>query len=87
MDIHRNARTTPRTVTAPCDTSDPKPGFVGVAGVKPREATAEGGSGLTPDTPTQAKSVIGGDNFCGNSTWSAVTNTGDARPPKPPKPL
>ena len=33
------------------DTADPQPRFVGVAGVKPRAATAAGGLGLTPATP------------------------------------
>jgi hypothetical protein len=47
-------------------TSDPEPRLVGVAGVKPREATAEGGLGLTPITPTQAKSSTGWDNLLGN---------------------
>jgi len=37
-----------------------------MSGVKPREATAEGGLGLTPDMATQAKSVIGGDNLLGS---------------------
>ena len=52
--------------TTPPDTSDPKPGFVGVAGVKPRAATATGGLGLTPATPAQAQSAIGWDNLLGN---------------------
>jgi hypothetical protein len=34
--------------TTPLATSDPKPRFVGVDGVKPRAATAAGGAGLTP---------------------------------------
>jgi hypothetical protein len=42
-------------MTKPGATSNTEPRFVGVPGVKPREATAEGGSGLTPGTPTQAK--------------------------------
>jgi hypothetical protein len=37
-----------------------------VAGVKPREATAEGGLGLTPATPMQAQSGYGWDNVLGN---------------------
>jgi hypothetical protein len=47
-------------------TSDQQPGFVGVVGVKPREAIAAGGLGLTPATPTQAQSLIGRDNLLGN---------------------
>jgi hypothetical protein len=39
-----------------------------VAGVKPREATAAGGLGLTPATATQAKSAIGGDNVLGSNS-------------------
>lgn len=50
------------------DTSDPKPGFAGVAGVKPRAATAAGGSGLTSAAPAQAQSAIGWDNLFGNDT-------------------
>jgi transposase InsO family protein len=46
--------------------SDPEPSFVGVVGVKPRAATAAGGSGLTPAASTQAKSAIGRDNLLGN---------------------
>lgn len=57
-----------QNLTTPAATSDLKPGFVGVAAVTPREATAKGGSGLTPDTPTQAKSAIGLDNLLGNDT-------------------
>jgi transposase InsO family protein len=53
--------------TTPPDTSDPEPGFVGGAGVKPRVATAAGGSGLTPTTPMQASSLDGGDNLLGNN--------------------
>jgi transposase InsO family protein len=52
--------------TMPPDTADPEPGFVGVAGVKPRAATAAGGPGLTPDITTPARSAIGGDNLVGN---------------------
>ena len=37
-------------MTTVAATSDPEPRFVGGAGVKPREATAEGGLGLTPAT-------------------------------------
>lgn len=53
-------------LTTPRDTSDTEPGFVGVGEVKPRAATAGGGLGLTPVTPTQAQSAIGGDNVLGN---------------------
>jgi transposase InsO family protein len=66
--LTRLALSTTQAVTKIAATSDPKPRFVGVAGVKPREATAKGGSGLTPDTPTQAKSAIGWDNVLGNDT-------------------
>jgi transposase InsO family protein len=52
--------------TTPPDTSDPQPGFVGVDGVKPCAATAKGGLGLTPATPTQAKSGLGGDKLLGS---------------------
>ncbi len=65
--LTRLSAKTPQTVTTASDTSDPKPGFVGVAGVKPREATAAGGLGLTPATATQAKSAIGGDNVLGSN--------------------
>jgi hypothetical protein len=54
--------------TTPPDTSDPKPRFVAVDGVKPRAATAAGGSGLTPATATQASSGSEGDNLLGNDT-------------------
>ena len=54
------------TLTNPPDTSDTKPCFVGVDGVKPREATADGGSGLTPARPTQAQSETRWDNVLGN---------------------
>ena len=54
--------------TTPLATSDQQPGFVGVVGVKPREAIAAGGLGLTPATPTQAQSLIGRDNLLGNDT-------------------
>ena len=40
-------------------TSDTKPRFVEVVGVKPREATAKGGLGLMPATTTLAKSATG----------------------------
>jgi len=40
-------------------TSDTEPRFVEVIGVKPREATAKGGLGLMPATPTLAKSATG----------------------------
>lgn len=52
--------------TTPLATSDPKPGFVGAGGVKPRAATAEGGLGLTPAATMQARSESGGDNLLGN---------------------
>jgi transposase InsO family protein len=52
--------------TTASDTSDPRPGFVGAAGVKPRAATAAGGLGLTPAAPAQAQSVFGWDNLLGN---------------------
>jgi len=58
----------PSAATTPSDTSDRTPGFVGVAGVKPRAATAAGGLGLTPVTPTQAHSAIGWDNLLGNDS-------------------
>ena len=58
--LHTHATTTPLA------TSDQQPGFVGVVGVKPRAATAAGGLGLTPATPAQAQSLIGGDNLLGN---------------------
>lgn len=54
--------------STPRDTSDPQPGFVGADGVKPREATAKGGSGLTPTDTTQAQSQGGGDNVFGNDS-------------------
>jgi transposase InsO family protein len=54
--------------TTPPDTSDPKPGFSGVAGVKPRAATAAGGLGLTPAAPVQAQSGSGWDNLLGNDS-------------------
>jgi transposase InsO family protein len=55
-----------QTMTKASATSDPEHCFVGVAGVKPREATAEGGLGLTPATPMQAQSGYGWDNVLGN---------------------
>jgi transposase InsO family protein len=61
------ARTASVATTA-SDTADPEPGFVGAGGVKPRAATAEGGSGLTLIAPTQAQSEIGGDNLLGNDS-------------------
>ncbi len=64
----RLANWTTQTVAKPRDTSDTEPRFVAMSGVKPREATAEGGLGLTPDRATQAKSVIGGDNLLGSNT-------------------
>jgi transposase InsO family protein len=63
----RLANWTTQTVAKPRDTSDTEPRFVAMSGVKPREATAEGGLGLTPDRATQAKSVIGGDNLLGSN--------------------
>jgi hypothetical protein len=57
-----------RTLSKASVTSDTEPCFVEVAGVKPREATAEGGLGLTPVTPTQAHSANGWDNVLGNDT-------------------
>jgi hypothetical protein len=42
-------------LTKPPDTSDVEPRFVAASGVKPREATAEGGSGFTPEAATQAQ--------------------------------
>ena len=54
--------------TTPLATSDPEPGFVGVAGVKPRAATAAGGLGLTPATPAQAQLQLGWDNLLGNDS-------------------
>ncbi len=54
--------------TTPPDTSDPEPGFAGVDGVKPRVATAAGGSGLTPTALAQAQSPRGGDNLLGNNS-------------------
>jgi hypothetical protein len=60
-------------VAAPGDTSDPEPCFIEVSGVKPREATAEGGLGLTPLTPMQAQSTNGWDNVLGNDVQSNFT--------------
>jgi transposase InsO family protein len=53
--------------TTPSDTSDPEPSCGGRDGVNPREATAEGGLGLTPAMTTTAKSRTGGDNLLGNN--------------------
>jgi transposase InsO family protein len=53
--------------TTPLATSDPNPRLVGVDGVRPRAATAAGGLGLTPATPTQASSGSGGNNLLGNN--------------------
>jgi hypothetical protein len=50
------------------DTAYPKPCFVGADGVKPRAATAAGGSGLTPIAPTQVQSGAGGDNLLGSDS-------------------
>jgi hypothetical protein len=55
-------------MTTATATSDPEPRFVGVAGVKPRAATAGGGLGLTPVSPTQAESATGWDNLLGNDS-------------------
>ncbi len=62
--------------STPRDTSDPEPPFVEGDGVKPREATAEGGLGLTPAPSTQAQSPGGGDNLVGNDSLSVITLTG-----------
>ncbi len=43
-----------------------------MSGVKPREATAEGGLGLTPDMPAQAQSIIGWDNLISSNSQSAI---------------
>ena len=53
-------------ITTASDTADPKPRFVAAGGVKPRAATAKGGSGLMPLAPTQAQSLPGEDNLLGN---------------------
>jgi hypothetical protein len=60
------------------DTSDPEPCFIGVTGVNPGKATAEGGLGLMPVTPMQALSMGGWNESL------ATTPNGDvhARPPK-----
>ena len=55
-------------MTKSAATSDPEPRFAGVAGVKPRAATAAGGLGLTPATPAQAPSAIGWDNVLGSDS-------------------
>ena len=52
-------------MTTATDTSDAEHRFVRVVGVKPREATAEGGLGLTLALPAQAKSSSGWDNVLG----------------------
>ena len=54
--------------TTPPATSDPEPSCVGADRVKPREATAKGGLGLTPFAPTQAQSSAGWDNLLGNDS-------------------
>ena len=46
-------------MTIATGTSDTEPRFVGVVGVERREATAEGGLGLMPATPTLAKLATG----------------------------
>ena len=66
--LTRLAASNTQTLATPPDTSDVHPRCVGAAGVKPREATAEGGSGLTPAAPTQAKSATGWDNVLGNDS-------------------
>ena len=66
--LSRVIRRTASTAPIASDTADPQPRFVGVAGVKPRAATAAGGLGLTPATPTQAQSAADGDNLLGNDT-------------------
>lgn len=53
-------------MTTRTDTVDLKPSFVGLAGVKPREATAKGGSDLTPDRTTKAKSASEENNLPGS---------------------
>jgi transposase InsO family protein len=65
--LARLANWTTLAVAKPRDTSDVEPRCVARSGVKPREATAEGGLGLTPDRATPAKSVIGGDNLLGSN--------------------
>ena len=64
----RLAQFTAQTATPSIDTSDTEPRFAGVAGVKPREATAEGGLGLTLVASTQAQSAIERDNVLGSDT-------------------
>jgi transposase InsO family protein len=61
---------TPRAqmMTTPCATSNTEPRFDGMAGVKPRAATANGGLGLTSAIAAQAKSAIGWDNVLGNDS-------------------
>jgi len=54
--------------TTPPATADTEPGFVGAGAVKPREATAAGGLGLTAAAHTQAQSESGGDNLLGNDS-------------------
>jgi len=66
--ISRLALTGQLIVPISAATSDPKSRFVAMAGVKSREATAEGGLDLTPGDATQAKSSIGGDNLLGNDS-------------------
>jgi len=66
--LSRLASSHTMNMTTSTATSDPKPCFGAVDGVKPREATAEGGLGLTPATATQAKSPVGWDNLLGNDT-------------------
>ena len=67
----------PSEMTKVTATSDPEPRFVAAAGVKPREATAEGGLGLTPTTATLAKPATGWDNLLGNdSSWRSRPTIG-----------
>jgi transposase InsO family protein len=66
--LHWMASLAASVPTTPPDTADPEPCFGGADRVKPREATAEGGSGLTPSAPPQAQSPIGGDNLLGNDS-------------------
>ena len=76
VPLVRLTRPKAQAQTKPPDSSDTEPRFVGVVGVKPREATADGGLGLTPAAPTQAQSAIGGDNVLGNGTSSCHDDPG-----------
>jgi Integrase core domain len=62
----RLAQFTAQTATTSIDISDTEPRFACVAGVKPREATAEGGLGLRLVASTQAQSAIERDNVLGS---------------------